>query len=306
MPAPSLIAFAPKPMFKGFVPQSFPYPVPPFTDIPQLTPAETIAVAGALNVKWWYSYLPTTSFEIPGAQFVPNIFDSTYLTAPNLAAAASRGGPILTFNEPDQPAPQANLTPAAVLSVWHQFELARASVPGVRLGAPAVSTAANVNGTGHPWPGAGSSWLWDFMNGTVPETGNPPIVDFIPVHIYPANVNNASACGSAVFTYVVGTFGLYRKPLWVTEYDAIDFAGGAPAVWNYPANSAQAVANLTAMINTGMMPAYYVERSSPYPTVWSAFMPPGASGDVHSVELCDLTGTLRALGTAYAAGWNFG
>ena len=104
---------------------------------------------------------------------------------------------------------------------------------GLRLGAPAVATGANVTG----------GWLDSFLQGA---TARGLRVDFIPVHWYGADFDATNATAQ-LRSYLQATYDRHRKPLWLTEYALIDWSSGTA---RYPTQAQQAafVQQSTAML----------------------------------------------------------
>lgn len=125
----------------------------------------------------------------------------------------------LGFNEPDQPAPQANMSVATAIANWPNL-----MVSGLRIGAPAISSSGVT--------GAGPDWLYSFMN---QATNLGYRVDFIPVHFYKCNWS-----ANQLSNYLAGIYQTTGRPLWVTEFNNGDpscgnvtLAANASAITSY-------------------------------------------------------------------------
>jgi len=275
---------------KGCVVQTFPGPytigMTTFTP-PELSDSLSATEMAALGAQWFMNYLCSSTIQttIP---FVPMIFSPAYLTPQNLRQAAIQRT-ILGYNEPDNGPPQANTTVAQALIDWAQFEAAASAVPGCRLGSPVVA-----NNTSN----APGDWLYDFINGTVPATGLPPHVDFIPLHFYTDKFTDPAGAATDLKNLIIRTHASFQKPCWVTELGATKFAGDV-TLQEYPDTTAKTSAIIQAFIPQALEDNLFVERIAWYPNVVPAGFPPGAAGNVLNVELADLTGALSAPGTTY-------
>jgi hypothetical protein len=167
----------------------------------------------------WYHNWASTSGEVgkpAGTEFVPTIWGPGSVTDAELGNAAREGKNLLGFNEPDSPT-QANLSPEQALDLWPRLQST-----GLRMGAPAVATGADVPG----------GWLDRFMQGAAQRGLR---VDFIPVHWYGADFGPAAA--GQLADYLKRVHDRYQKPIWLTEYALIDWSQGAP---RYPSEQEQA------------------------------------------------------------------
>ena len=162
-----------------------------------------------------------------GVEFVPMIWGPNSVTDTELNQAKQQGTTLLGFNEPDHPG-QATMTVTQALDLWPRLQST-----GLRLGAPAVATGANVTG----------GWLDSFLQGA---TARGLRVDFIPVHWYGADFDATNATAQ-LRSYLQATYDRHRKPLWLTEYALIDWSSGTA---RYPTQAQQAafVQQSTAML----------------------------------------------------------
>jgi len=117
----------------------------------------------------------------------------------NLASAlVSQGSKIvLGFNEPDFDQ-QADLDPTYAAQLWMQYmNPLKDLIPGIRIGAPAVSSS----GTGQPW-------LQQFFTACNSNCS----IDFLPLHWYGVGV-------AGLYDYMYQIHGQYPSyPIWMTEY----------------------------------------------------------------------------------------
>ncbi|TXL90061.1 RNA polymerase [Streptomyces sp. IB2014 016-6] len=202
------------------------------------------SVAGAsqaladLGASWYYSWSsnPGSVAKPAGTEFVPMIWGADSVTDAELARAKEQGTHLLGFNEPDMTA-QADMTVEQALDLWPRLQST-----GLRLGAPSVAYGGDTPG----------GWLDRFMSGAAARGYR---VDFIPVHWYGGDFGSAAA--EQLRGYLQAVHDRYRKPIWLTEYALIDFAGGTP---RYPGEQQQIdfVRSSTAMLESQS----YVERYS--------------------------------------------
>ncbi|MBQ0849438.1 glycoside hydrolase family protein [Streptomyces sp. BH-SS-21] len=181
------------------------------------------------KVGWFYTWATGRGgIRAPrGAEFVPMIWGPESVSRAELNRAKAQGDILLGFNEPDHPQ-QSNMTVAQALELWPRLQ-----ATGMRLGAPAVASGADVAG----------GWLDRFMKGAKARHYR---VDFIPVHWYGADFNSGRATDQ-LRDYLKATYQRYKKPIWLTEYALTDFSSGVP---RYPTKTQQAtfVKKSTAML----------------------------------------------------------
>ncbi|WP_329130741.1 glycoside hydrolase family protein [Streptomyces sp. NBC_00670] len=189
----------------------------------------TKAMANA-KVGWFYTWSSGRGgIKAPaGVEFVPMIWGPQSVNRTELRRAKAQGKVLLGFNEPDF-AQQSNMTVEQALDLWPRLQ-----ATGMRLGAPAVASGADVPG----------GWLDRFMKGAAARHYR---VDFIPLHWYGADFDSTRATRQ-LRAYLKATYKRYKKPIWLTEYALTDFSGG---VARYPTKARQAafVKKSTAMLN---------------------------------------------------------
>ncbi|WP_433266422.1 sigma-70 family RNA polymerase sigma factor [Micromonospora vinacea] len=186
---------------------------------------------------WYYTWgTQHPGISTPrGATFVPMIRSAENVTAAELARAKAAGPYLLTFNEPDMPE-QANMTVEQALDLWPQL-----MATGSKLGSPAVAW-------GGPDP---QGWLDRFMTGAQARGHR---VDFITVHWFGADFTTATAVAQ-LRQYLQAVYQRYRKPIWLTEFALIRFAGGGP---QFPSQQQQAAFLTAATAMLGQLP--YLQR----------------------------------------------
>jgi hypothetical protein len=104
-----------------------------------------------INVSWYYTWQPHTMQigQPRGVEFVPMIWDETFVNPKQLELAKKSGSVLLGFNAPDKPA-QANMRVQQALDLWPQL-----MATDMRLGSPAPAAIPSLPG----------SWLEQFMDG---------------------------------------------------------------------------------------------------------------------------------------------
>ncbi|MEW2614711.1 glycosyl hydrolase [Streptomyces sp. NPDC047880] len=180
--------------------------------------------------SWYYNWAssPGGVTGTTGAEFVPMIWGPGSVTDAELGQAAREGKALLGFNEPDHPG-QAGMSPEQALDLWPRLEST-----GLRLGAPAVASGADVPG----------GWLDRFMTGAEQRGLR---VDFIPLHWYGSDFGPGAT--GQLRGYLQAVHDRYKKPVWLTEYALTDFSRDAP---RYPSEQEQTdfVRSSTEMLGT--------------------------------------------------------
>jgi len=169
-----------------------------------------LAGNGWNDVAWIYTW---SAWNIESAveadlDFVPMLWGPSFISDFQNAKADGvwdSSTCVLGFNEPDQ-ASQSNLSPAYAATLWLDYIQPLKSSLGLRLGAPAVSSAS----TGIPW-------LTSFFANCGGCT-----FDFIPIHWYGSSITDFTN----YVTLVHNTFGLN---VWVTEWACVQYSSSDPA-----------------------------------------------------------------------------
>lgn len=161
-----------------------------------------------LGVSWYYNWGLKPENEYINAEFIPMVWGDWAVTDENIAYIkenyeSGKFTHLLTFNEPDLP-DQANMTVEQALSYWEKLE----SI-GIPLSGPVVSW----------YIGDGNEWLDDFMQ-KAEERGYR--VDFITVHSYLPFYYVDDMVKSLKEDTLEVLYEKYHKPIWVTEFGAID------------------------------------------------------------------------------------
>jgi hypothetical protein len=232
-------------------------------------------VAGAIvdiNVSWYYNWKPHTMriTQPRGVEFVPMIWDETFVEPKQLDLAKKSGTVLLGFNEPDHVA-QANMTVQQALDLWPHL-----MATGMPLCSPA--TAAD--------PSSPGSWLEQFM-----ESANARgyRVDFVCVHWYGETFDP----DRAVYTLKSFLQAIYRKfqlPIWLTEYSLIRWPD--PPIYPSWKQQAEFASKSVAMLES--LP--FVERYA-----WFSLHPWTEDGR-DTISLSYQDGSLTPAGLAYKRG----
>ncbi len=161
-----------------------------------------------LGCSWYYNWGLKPENEYIDAEFVPMMWGKWSVTDENIAYVkenyeSGKFKYLLTFNEPDLP-DQANMSVDEALSYWEKLE----SI-GIPLSSPAVSW----------YIGDGNAWLDDFMKKAEEREYR---VDFITVHSYLPFYYVDDMVRSLAEDTLDKLYERYHKPIWVTEFGAID------------------------------------------------------------------------------------
>ncbi|MEU9338162.1 glycosyl hydrolase [Streptomyces sp. NPDC048290] len=226
--------------------------------------AEALTNSGA---AWYYNWASSTGplAKPPGIEYVPMIWGPGSVTDAELNAAKQEGTSLLAFNEPDH-RDQANMSPEQALDLWPRLQ-----ATGLRMGAPAVASGADLEG----------GWLDRFMKGAA-ERGLR--VDFIPVHWYGSDFGPDAV--NHLRDYLQKVSDRYGKPVWLTEYGLIDWSSGAA---RYPNAEEQAafVRSSTEMLD-GLdfveRYAWFTLSTQTSPTGLYDGTVPNVSGQAYRVE----------------------
>jgi hypothetical protein len=222
-----------------------------------------------VNVSWYYTWQPyTMQISRPrGVEFVPMIWNETFVKPKELELAKESGSVLLGFNEPDQP-DQANMTVEEALNLWPQL-----MATDIRLGSPA--TAAN--------PSLPGSWLERFMNGARARGYR---VDFLAVHWYGEKFGVEEAVHS-LMDFLETVYHKFQLPIWLTEYSLIRWNN--PPVYPSWEQQAEFAAKSVEMLET--LP--FVERYAWYS------LPPWTKDGSDTTALYYQNGEPTPVGIAY-------
>ena len=186
----------------------------------------------AINARWAYNYMnePTT-FDVGAAnfEFVPMIFRATTVSGVNaqidriLAVEENFGTEVrfvLGFNEPERPDPQANMSVELALQIW-EIITERFEGTDIQLVSPAVSGGAGIR-----------DWLEPFMDevqrrNNDADPTNDLRVDAIAIHNYSVSGKPVGQA-NALMNTINRLYEDYGRPIWITEFAAVDFSGATP------------------------------------------------------------------------------
>jgi len=222
-----------------------------------------------VNVSWYYTWQPYTKqiAQPRNVDFVPMIWDKTFINREHLELAKTSGSVLLGFNEPDKP-DQANMTAQQALDLWPQ--LIRA---GMRLGSPA--SAAN--------PSLPGSWLEQFMDGARARGYR---VDFVALHWYGDKFGVDEAVNE-LKNFLEDVYHKFQLPIWLTEYSLIRWTD-PPA---YPSWEQQAEFSAKSVEMLETLP--FVERYAWYS------LPPWTKDGSDTTTLYNDNGEPTPVGNAY-------
>lgn len=221
-------------------------------------------VADQLNVSWLYDWgandISTATREYSLMAWGRLAANSTNVT--NYIAKTDVTH-LLSFNEPDN-ASQSNISVTDAVLLHKNLE-----ATGYRLGSPAPEEQNAQTGR----------WLGDFM---VSTQANNIRVDYVAIHWYDwgsyTQTFNTAPNANDVFTrfknYVNNIYNIYKKPIWITEFNA-----------NRNTTSATHV-NFINLALPWLEQQDFVER-------YAYFFPP-------ALTPVDVNGNLTAIGTAYS------
>ena len=161
----------------------------------------------SLQLDWAYNYNDNTGTSLPAAvNFVPMIYDATYWETLGDAQSRAPGWTnsaepdyLLTFNEPDN-ASQSNYNTNDVIAMWPQIQA---------LNMPLISPAPQ---------NTYDAWEDNFF--TLVANKNLR-VDYTAAHMY------QSPSASGLMSNLKGVYNDWGRPVWLTEFSPVDWAGTA-------------------------------------------------------------------------------
>lgn len=181
--------------------------------LPPVSVEESAAKIDGLGIGWYYNWGSTTVLSTE-AEFVPMCWGTWDVNESNLKQLkdgylAGEYKNLLTFNEPDGDFASGGCQTSVedALSVWPKLE----SI-GIPLGSPAPANYYN-------------GWLDSFMN-AAEQRGYR--VDFVALHFY-QDFSNPASVGN-LKKQLTEIYEKYQKPIWLTEFGAIDIAHWAGQV----------------------------------------------------------------------------
>ncbi|MFY7898955.1 MAG: glycosyl hydrolase, partial [Chitinophagaceae bacterium] len=162
----------------------------------------------AANVTWYYDWGMRDS-STPTREFVPMAWNGGLGSQIRIDSVINRDSltHYLAFNEPNH-STQANMTVASALPVYKNMLRA-----GMRMGSPVGTEEAY------------RTWVDSFATEAYKQKLQ---IDFVCVHWYDwgnwSSTNNANPTATQVLNrfkaYIDAVWNLYKKPIWVTEFNA--------------------------------------------------------------------------------------
>jgi hypothetical protein len=157
------------------------------------------------GLNWAYNYDDHTVVSLPAqVNFVPMIHDAGWepLSDVQSRSAGWRSQPqpayLLTYNEPDNLPPQANMTTNQVIGLWPQLQA---------LNVPLVSPATQ---------NTFDSWDYNFFSLIANHNYR---VDYTAVHLYvPPNA-------ASLISDLQSAYATWGRPVWLTEFSPVDWSG---------------------------------------------------------------------------------
>lgn len=222
-------------------------------------------VINQLNVSWFYDWGPN-DVSTPTRDYALMAWGASAANSTNVTnhIAKTDVTHLLSFNEPDNSS-QSNITVANAVPLHKNL-----AATGYRLGSPAPEEGNAQTGR----------WLGDFMD--LAESSNVR-VDYMAIHWYDwggwsSSGGDTTPDVNGVFTrfkaYVNNIYSLYKRPIWITEFNA-----------NRNTTSATHV-NFINLALPWLEQQDFVER-------YAYFFPP-------ALPPVDVNGNLTAIGTAYS------
>lgn len=173
------------------------------------------------KITWGYNWDSAPAGLPSQFQYVPTLFSTlpvhTGQWDGNVKNAIKGSGThyVMSFNEPDMPAPQADMTVAAAVAAYKQY-MAPYGSGNVKLGSPSVSNGVGTNtATGQPM---GLDWLKPFL-----QQCNGCQIDFVPVHWYGCTNGCAVKDDVTSFKAQIGQAieVANGRPVWITEFQSL-------------------------------------------------------------------------------------
>jgi len=146
------------------------------------------------KISWAYNWSPHPRGleRAKDIEYIPMQWNGVCIEQLAEHVAARRPAAILGFNEPDL-STQSNMSPQEAAELWKKYIMPLGKHAGVRLGAPAVTSAE-----------FGRQWLRDFF-----ACGCE--ADFLSLHWYGESIG-------AFYDYVWSMHGEFGRPVWITEF----------------------------------------------------------------------------------------
>ncbi len=160
-----------------------------------------------MNMGWYYNWgtSPFGSSTYKAIEYVPMIWGTGNESSISSVAKANYKY-LLAYNEPDMGnnVGGSNINVNTAMNHWNKF-----LGNNYYLGAPAPALSPSWNS---------GTWFRTFMNGIDQST-----VDFIPLHCYYDKYSGAAGANAFLTEVVDGTYNMYHKPIWITEFAVSGF-----------------------------------------------------------------------------------
>ncbi|KAK4696852.1 hypothetical protein P7C71_g1135, partial [Lecanoromycetidae sp. Uapishka_2] len=176
---------------------------------------------GYSKITWGYNWDSNPAGLPSKFQYVPTLFSTLEVHLQNwdqnVKNAISGSGThyVMSFNEPDIVAPQAQMSVGEAVAAYKQY-MAPYGSSSVKLGSPSVSNGVGTNpATGQPM---GLDWLTPFL-----QQCDGCQIDFVPIHWYGCNNGCPVEDDVASFKQQVGSAITVAngRPVWVTEFQSL-------------------------------------------------------------------------------------
>ncbi|MCH5180259.1 MAG: hypothetical protein J1F32_03530 [Erysipelotrichales bacterium] len=179
-----------------------------------------------LGISWYYNWSANDFANNINAEFVPMIWGEGNVNTRTLNSIRTgyeqgKYKYLLTFNEPDADTQgvSSGISVQRALDLWPQLE---------KIGIPLSSPAPTSYSTG---------WLDEFMEGAIKRNYR---VDFIALHCY-QNFADENAVAE-LRDELIRIYEKYRRPIWITEFAAID-------IWVWGGHSGNPACTLDAALS---------------------------------------------------------
>lgn len=227
----------------------------------------------SMNMGWYYTWSPSSPFAYQDnnykyIEFVPMIWGMSNEDANHETVQRGNHMYLLGYNEPDF-TDQSNIPYETAAEHWPKFQ-----GKSRYLGSPVPALSPT-------WENG--PWLNNFMKIIDQKT-----VDFIALHCYYGQYGGAGAADTFLKDVVDGTYKLFGKPIWITEF--------AVSGWGYSnIEKRKEVDDFLRGCIKGLNERDYVERYS-----WFSFNTDNEN-DGASALWTESTGELTSLGETYVS-----
>ena len=154
------------------------------------------------KLSWGHDWSSSPGQIPTGMEFVPTMWDDSPARVSGIQAGGHAN--IMGFNEPDQPAPQANMALARTVTSYRTY-MTPLATGNTRIGAPSVSNGVGVN------PITGQVQGLEFLSQFLSQCSGCKI-GFVDIHWYGADFNNFKQHVSDTQAVAGGL------PIWIGEF----------------------------------------------------------------------------------------